>query len=54
MPRVNVDRRGGRVSTNSVVSAFQVLETVARMQPVGLSELTRAVGLPKSTVQRCL
>ncbi|MCP3811600.1 IclR family transcriptional regulator [Mycolicibacterium septicum] len=42
------------MSTNSVVSAFQVLETVARMQPVGLSELTRAVGLPKSTVQRCL
>ncbi|WP_305094009.1 IclR family transcriptional regulator [Prescottella sp. R16] len=42
------------MSTTSVVSAFRVLEEVARMQPVGLSELARAVELPKSTVQRCL
>jgi len=40
--------------TNSVVSAFRVLETVAEEQPVGLSELSRMVDLPKSTVQRCL
>ncbi|MEV6230063.1 IclR family transcriptional regulator [Saccharopolyspora shandongensis] len=46
---------GGRMSaTNSVVSAFRVLESVAQMQPVGLSELSRAVGLPKSSVQRAL
>lgn len=42
------------MATNSVVSAFKVLEAVARMQPVGLSELARAVELPKSTTQRCL
>lgn len=42
------------MSTNSVVSAFRVLEAVANLQPVGLSDLTREVGLPKSTVQRCL
>ncbi|MDI3403226.1 IclR family transcriptional regulator [Streptomyces cavernicola] len=41
-------------ATNSVVSAFRVLEAVAEMQPVGLSELGRAVGLPKSSVQRAL
>ncbi|MFE7721898.1 IclR family transcriptional regulator [Nocardia rhizosphaerihabitans] len=41
-------------ATNSVVSAFRVLECVAQMQPVGLSELSRAVDLPKSTVQRAL
>jgi IclR family acetate operon transcriptional repressor len=37
-----------------VISAFRVLEAVAERQPVGLSELARAVELPKSTVQRCL
>ena len=42
------------MATNSVVSAFAVLEGVARLQPIGLSELAREVGLPKSTVQRCL
>jgi DNA-binding IclR family transcriptional regulator len=42
------------MATTSVVSAFQVLEGVARLQPIGLSELARAVELPKSTVQRCL
>lgn len=42
------------MATSSVVSAFRVLEAVAETQPVGLSEVTRAVGLPKSTVQRCL
>lgn len=40
--------------TGSVVSAFKVLETVARLQPVGLSELAREVDLPKSTTQRML
>jgi len=42
------------MATTSVVSAFRVLEGVARLQPVGLSELAREVELPKSTVQRCL
>ncbi|ANY09025.1 IclR family transcriptional regulator [Pseudonocardia sp. HH130630-07] len=41
-------------ATNSVVSAIRVLEAVGARQPIGLSELARAVGLPKSTVQRTL
>lgn len=44
----------GNQPTHSVVSAFRVLETVADLQPVGLSELAREVGLPKSTTQRML
>lgn len=40
--------------THSVVSAFRVLEAVAEMQPVGLSDLAREVGLPKSSTQRAL
>lgn len=42
------------MATKSLVSAFAVLETVAELQPIGLSDLTRAVGLPKSTTQRML
>lgn len=42
------------MATNSVVSAIRVVEAVGGLQPVGLSELARAVGLPKSTVQRTL
>jgi IclR family acetate operon transcriptional repressor len=38
----------------SVKIAFQVLEAVSRMQPVGLSELSRSLGLPKTTVHRSL
>lgn len=38
----------------SVKTALQVLEAVSRLQPVGLSELTRAMGLPKTTVYRSL
>lgn len=41
-------------ATNSVVSAIRVLEAVGERQPIGLSELARAVRLPKSTVQRTL
>ncbi|MEJ8281610.1 IclR family transcriptional regulator [Pseudonocardia spirodelae] len=40
--------------TNSVVSAIRVLEAVGERQPVGLSEVARAVDLPKSTVLRTL
>lgn len=42
------------MATKSLVSAFAVLEAVAELQPIGLSDLTRAVGLPKSTTQRML
>lgn len=42
------------MATSSVLSAIRVLEAVGRQQPVGLSGLARAVGLPKSTVQRTL
>ncbi|ONH60480.1 hypothetical protein CcI49_11345 [Frankia sp. CcI49] len=38
----------------SVRTAMQVLEAVAQLQPVGLSELSRKLGLPKTTVQRGL
>lgn len=38
----------------SVTTALRVLEAVAVHQPVGLSALTRSLGLPKSTVQRNL
>jgi DNA-binding IclR family transcriptional regulator len=38
----------------TVLSAFRVLEEVAYAQPVGVGELSRALRLPKSTVQRAL
>lgn len=38
----------------SVLKALRVLEAVAEQQPAGLSQLTRQLSLPKSTVQRCL
>jgi IclR family transcriptional regulator, acetate operon repressor len=34
--------------------SLQVLETMGALQPVGVSELARALGLPKTTVQRAL
>lgn len=37
-----------------VTTAFQVLEHVAEHQPIGVSELSRQLELPKSTVQRAL
>ncbi|MHA7663865.1 IclR family transcriptional regulator [Mycolicibacterium sp. HS_4_1] len=39
---------------NSVLTALRVFEEVATAQPVGLSELTRRLGIPKATVQRNL
>lgn len=39
---------------NSVLTALRVFEEVARTQPVGLSELSKRLNVPKSTVQRCL
>ncbi|MPY55670.1 IclR family transcriptional regulator [Streptomyces spongiae] len=38
----------------SVLTALRVLEAVSQLQPVGLSELSRQLGLPKTTVQRGL
>lgn len=38
----------------SVRNALRVLEEVSMLQPVGVSELARRLGLPKSTVQRSL
>ncbi|KAA9156238.1 IclR family transcriptional regulator [Amycolatopsis acidicola] len=39
---------------NSVLSTLRVLEEVAGRQPIGVSELSRVMGIPKSSVQRCL
>lgn len=38
----------------SVINALRVLEEVAARQPIGVGELARGLGLPKSTVQRSL
>ncbi|MFJ4682940.1 IclR family transcriptional regulator [Streptomyces sp. NPDC088789] len=38
----------------NVLNALRVLEEVAARQPIGVGELSRVVGLPKSTVQRAL
>jgi IclR family transcriptional regulator, acetate operon repressor len=38
----------------NVVTALEVLEGVARSQPIGLSALARKLNLPKTTVHRCL
>lgn len=37
-----------------VLSAMRVLEVVADLQPVGVSAIARATGIPKTSVQRCL
>jgi IclR family acetate operon transcriptional repressor len=39
---------------SGVLNALRVLEEVSARQPAGLSDLARRLGLPKSTVQRCL
>ncbi|WP_157244498.1 IclR family transcriptional regulator [Nonomuraea typhae] len=38
----------------NVVNALRALEEVAARQPIGVGELARVLGLPKSTVQRSL
>lgn len=53
----NVAMSIGRVKGRAmkvVVTAFRLLEEVARTQPAGVSALARSLGLPKSTVQRGL
>jgi IclR family acetate operon transcriptional repressor len=37
-----------------VITALRVLESVSELQPVGVSAIARATGIPKSSVQRCL
>ncbi|QCQ93110.1 IclR family transcriptional regulator [Rhodococcus sp. SGAir0479] len=39
---------------NSVLTALRVFEEVARTREAGLSELSKRLDVPKSTVQRCL
>ncbi|WP_432827292.1 IclR family transcriptional regulator [Dactylosporangium sp. CA-092794] len=49
------DRSNGSIrSMNSVLSTLRVFEAVAARQPIGVSELSRATNIPKSSVQRCL
>ncbi|MFC4007327.1 IclR family transcriptional regulator [Nonomuraea purpurea] len=38
----------------NVINALRVLEEVAARQPIGVGEVSRGLGLPKSTVQRSL
>ncbi|MCE0763232.1 IclR family transcriptional regulator [Pseudonocardia kujensis] len=49
-----MDRPEASKGISSVLNTLQVLEAVARQQPVGVSELARATGMPKSSVHRCL
>lgn len=51
----STDRPNGSIrSMNSVLSTLRVFEEVAVRQPIGVSELSRVTGVPKSSVQRCL
>ncbi|MFD5542388.1 IclR family transcriptional regulator [Streptomyces sp. NPDC127079] len=43
-----------RQGMQSVLRALDVLEAVARTQPVGISALARSLGIPKATVHRIL
>lgn len=47
MPRADTGMR-------AVITALRVLETVAELQPVGVSAVARATQIPKSSVHRCL
>lgn len=38
----------------AVLTTLRVLETVAELQPVGVTAIARATGIPKSSVHRCL
>ncbi|MTD16185.1 helix-turn-helix domain-containing protein [Nakamurella sp. YIM 132087] len=44
----------GSKGISSVLSTLRVLEVVAQRQPIGVSELARATGMPKSSIHRCL
>ncbi len=49
-----MSRPGTSQAMGSVLSTLRVLEEVAQRQPIGVSDLARISGMPKSTVQRCL
>ncbi|OEU92293.1 hypothetical protein DB35_06170 [Streptomyces abyssalis] len=38
----------------AVITTLRVLETVAELQPVGVSAIARSTGIPKTSVHRCL
>ncbi|MCH6159119.1 IclR family transcriptional regulator [Streptomyces marispadix] len=38
----------------AVITTLRVLETVAELQPVGVTAIARATAIPKSSVHRCL
>ena len=38
----------------NVINTLQALEAISERQPIGVGELSRVLGLPKTTVQRCL
>lgn len=48
----NVDQQSGLIQ--SVINSLAILEHIGAEQPVGVSRLARATGLPKSSVQRAL
>ncbi|GAA3525118.1 IclR family transcriptional regulator [Amycolatopsis ultiminotia] len=51
---MTVTDKSNSSAMNSVLSTLRVLEEVAARQPIGVSELARSMGTPKSSVQRCL
>src|ERR1700759_1920121 len=52
--RIDVNVIAPGVTMQSVVRSLRVLGAVPGLQPVGLSELARRVGLPTSTAQRIM
>lgn len=56
-PSAPTEHSGAEPSTNpvrAVLNATRVLEELSRRQPIGVSDLARSVGLPKSSVFRLL
>lgn len=45
---------GGVKTVRNVLNTLRVLEEVASRQPIGVGELARVLGMPKSSVQRAL
>ncbi|MGH3314165.1 MAG: IclR family transcriptional regulator [Streptomyces sp.] len=41
-------------AVRAVITTLRVLETVAELQPAGVSAIARSTDIPKSSVQRCL
>jgi IclR family acetate operon transcriptional repressor len=51
---VSEDVNQGSGAIQSVLNALKILESIGSQQPVGVSQLSRHVELPKSSVQRAL